>query len=1541
MYSKVKSSYSARRTAYRFIYQVGFFLFFVIFCIDLSLAGVNDLKNVPSCKTYDNYSVYDVYSEPVLLLESNDTDRITWLNGFFSPVPKQEAWYEDYAYWDSLDGRIGAICWDVNRDGLTDQCYVQNTSTFGERIFELVSTNNNDSSCHWGGYWNLSGNNTNCEDDIGYNDTSWKCTYDSFDGWLWGDSWKTDVRQDNYSCIAQNTGAYITITSADVPDIMQGGTVSLKIEYAKALLWDVNVYVRTGLADGSTNSYGAWQDLGAVPWTGLFDHVDNYTFNYDYDDFALTYGAGGTASARVQFKINVTSAVGAYPTYSFRLYNYEIQYGVINTNASLCDRFSNFSSLPVSSKFLCNLRDENCKPDFTAPGIINQSTGTLSTNHLSYDLGGSNMHVFVSCTDNLGHNEPGYYVVPFQSHINRCTEQYPEDVNLQVVSPKRYVCGADFEDDCTNCYNYTNYSFQLYTGNGTIADLGSGVDGDLIFTTGTKSYGNLVLNKDYTIAGNTLYFMLNKPYQFTNFYLGSGTTLSTLNTSGAVLFIQSRGDFHVNGTVSLNSKLSNGQRTDTFSFKGLTINSPSVGNGGSGGGGYGGSTGGAQGDGYGGGGGGGQVESCGVIAPGGGNGRPGGKLDDENYGSGGDGSSSYVEQGAGQKYDYSNGATGIPYSSGGGGGSCAYLPNGGWGVWESSNAGDGGDAYGSLGTSASTFGGHDAFWGVMAGHSASAGGGGGAGGESGSPGIHFYAYGNTVILNGSLMTGATAGTDGGNGGKTYYGYFVSGSWQEWEWSNGGGGGGGGGGGNGGDIKIYYNSSLVNQGSTFIRGGGSGGTGGLTGSGSASGGAGTTGSQGTLTLAQLYTGTEDLYWFDQTANIGTCNATGEEYTVCAEWASKDEQSVQHELPSNPCKLIDHQDCDSDDDCASYDCNTNQLYYSLCDGIYFFDSYMNSPLTDAKCTYYNIDDFTTHIDFSECFGNKYCNFSMDYIQRADLPLSSNTCVDKFANNESCIYSFQCLSGYCVNESLSCNLTKNSMDACYGTCGLPDNCNCSSDEDCRNNNCDTNNSPFIEQLPCDVYDYYGCSDYTIRAKNYTRSFQSWLQDWQSMCGNKTNTSCWRRAYGTYSCGFGEYCNQYLNLSQESYWTDYTPPRYPCVACKDNGDSCEDRVQCCSGYCSGGTCQNLITDSIAITSSPYDDALLLNNMFNCSTLGCLWAPESKYKMNITMDSVKNYNVSLGNCVRDLAGCDVSKYDLFYNPWFACWDIDGDGSYDVLVGENLTLYNPAETFNEFGFLDWQLAGCISETNVTGFFCPGASYINSNPFLYTANISHSYQSSENLTIKLRIGICGENSLLGNPFYYYTDTNDTISFSANLWFLCHDGLQDGDETAIDYGGKCGNCSDLQLSPLIDEILIDYGGKCGTCFDNLLSPDPLNSVYGSFGETEADYGGDICGVCNDKGSSDDMMWSLAREINKGKVPFEDKWCSESGGAVTIIVVAVAFILFLLLIALVLSLFGMSGVVSFIVSSGIKAGVVLIQLIGKTLERKRRKEDDEQKK
>lgn len=351
------------------------------------------------------------------------------------------------------------------------------------------------------------------------------------------------------------------------------------------------------------------------------------------------------------------------------------------------------------------------------------------------------------------------------------------------------------------------------------APFGDGSDGDLVFTTSTKSYGNLILNQDYQVAGNTLYLYTNRVYQFNNFELGSGTTLTTTNTTGVAMWIEVLNNATISGLVNLSNIHSTGDTGEVWNIYGGSIYYPGVASGGSGGaGGYANcsdgysGTGGAtssQGLGFGGGGSGGgscaRYSTIGSSSGSGGAGGTGGFSID---------SGDYAQVLA--PFSSSTGQNGTNSGGGSGAGSLASV-NGADYIWTYSG---GNSQYGSPGAdpihspSSSLLGNPMVF---------ARGGGGGNGGNTGKPGFHFYLASNIINFTGVINTSATSGQNGGNGypnaealggGSTLLMAIASG---------GSGGAGGGAGANAGNISFVYTS--ISDSGTKIMNKGLGGAGG--------------------------------------------------------------------------------------------------------------------------------------------------------------------------------------------------------------------------------------------------------------------------------------------------------------------------------------------------------------------------------------------------------------------------------------------------------------------------------------------------------------------------------------------------------------------------------------------------------------------------------------------------------------------------------------------------------------------------------------------
>jgi len=327
------------------------------------------------------------------------------------------------------------------------------------------------------------------------------------------------------------------------------------------------------------------------------------------------------------------------------------------------------------------------------------------------------------------------------------------------------------------------------------APFGDGSDGDLIFTTTTKSYGTMVLNQDYTVSGNILRLYTNRVYQFNNMVLGAGTTLTTTNTSGVAMYIEVLNQANISGLINLSGVHSAGQSNENWSIYGNVIDLPGVGLGGNGGGASGGT--GWNGSGYGGGGIGGRVQDDGLN-------NCDDRCNGKTSGYGGNGSIN-IQAGSGLSAStsgcYGRGdwsADGL--RSGGGGGMIRKSATG------TAQSGSGGSTYGNNGGSPINSGATSYL----------ATGGGGSGGQAGKSGLYFYLASQIINFTGIINTSGINGQNGGAGaGNIGANYAYCYNW-------GGAGAGGSGGGNAGNISFVY-ETLIDTGTKSMNKG-SGGNG---------------------------------------------------------------------------------------------------------------------------------------------------------------------------------------------------------------------------------------------------------------------------------------------------------------------------------------------------------------------------------------------------------------------------------------------------------------------------------------------------------------------------------------------------------------------------------------------------------------------------------------------------------------------------------------------------------------------------------------------
>lgn len=321
----------------------------------------------------------------------------------------------------------------------------------------------------------------------------------------------------------------------------------------------------------------------------------------------------------------------------------------------------------------------------------------------------------------------------------------------------------------------------------------------------------------YIASGQTVALNLNRKYQYRNVTIEAGGTLTTNDTTGAVMYIAAQGAINVAGNILLNGKVNNGHNSWTITIDGITYNSPGVNLGGTGGGWTGGIRA-PEGAGYGGGGAGGVVGStwsnggAGGASPGAGGGGgfadTGDTSNNTVYAAGAAGGTS--AGGGGTAFAHARTTVGASrtrtqgYTGGGGG--WAYGNHGGNGSWPS-------------GTFWVTYEAND---GSQIEFNYSSAGGGGAGGLAGKAGVHLTLRGSevNVLATANINVSGSVGGAGGNGGVGYDYYGQQNAY-------GGLGGGGGGGGNGGTVWLYYGAAFKALG-PVTRSGGTGGTGGVQG-----------------------------------------------------------------------------------------------------------------------------------------------------------------------------------------------------------------------------------------------------------------------------------------------------------------------------------------------------------------------------------------------------------------------------------------------------------------------------------------------------------------------------------------------------------------------------------------------------------------------------------------------------------------------------------------------------------------------------------------
>jgi hypothetical protein len=309
---------------------------------------------------------------------------------------------------------------------------------------------------------------------------------------------------------------------------------------------------------------------------------------------------------------------------------------------------------------------------------------------------------------------------------------------------------------------------------------------------GNASDGN------YTCTG-TCYLDVNRVYNFDNFNITTGATLTTSSPNGSVLYILVKNNAEIHGTIDVSNVAQPGMFTDTFTYNGESYSAPSVKYGGCGlayntlsscG-----TTANSANKGFGGGGKGALWSNGFGGATASGNGVAGGTP----FGSAGGGPGA---SGSNAVNSYQNGNDATGYSAGGSG-TIAYYLDASYGFTWSIGAGSGGGSYGAAGGNGAVQINRGGSWPAYSCNFV-AGAGGGAGGLAGRTGYNFVIKAKTLNLsNGKIYTRGGNGGNGGNGGQSVSHHSPDCVGAGDGLTTGGGASGGAGGpGNAGSIKIY-------------------------------------------------------------------------------------------------------------------------------------------------------------------------------------------------------------------------------------------------------------------------------------------------------------------------------------------------------------------------------------------------------------------------------------------------------------------------------------------------------------------------------------------------------------------------------------------------------------------------------------------------------------------------------------------------------------------------------------------------------------------
>jgi len=519
-------------------------------------------------------------------------------------------------------------------------------------------------------------------------------------------------------------------------------------------------------------------------------------------------------------------------------------------------------------------------------------------------------------------------------------------------------------------------------------------------------------------------------------------------------------------------------------------------------------------------------------------------------------------------------------------------------------------------------------------------------------------------------------------------------------------------------------------------------------------------------------------------------------------------------------------------------------------------------------------------SECKGAYACNVTIENSTEIGI------CVEPYDDGFSCTRDRQCGSDICnsdghCGECWSVGIENSSL------CTDPDKPYCTGNLSVLGVcNLDT---PYV----CDCCNVLGQEDCCLEIPAPTYSGGSWV---------------WSTCVDGYDCEceYYEY-NATLNIS----CLDYGGTRY-CIDC-NSSDVCIDKY----GFLTYNDCD--LTSGYCVCNSSAE------NPAGCDSSGFCFGKLPGGSSCDCDAECESGSCNLGVCESEVSAVISPSVD----------DDDLDDDWVLWYNETVRL-NSSGSSSDVGsilYACWKTSQtgfyydkCFSEVVNCSLYCVNSEYINA-PWNTSLNFSPGVGGSYDIYLRVADNFSSDVAV------------QTVCFKGNgSWCgeTCFDGIRNRDETAVDYGGSCGNCSngiwdgletgtdygwlcgtcnngvrDVYVSingtdypisnpevdvdfggrcgncsngvkdVLIGEIFADYGGVCGTCFDGVRN-DYLN-------ESEPDYGGHLCGYClNGSTKEDDVPWQIARQISKS-VPFDRSLCEDVDSTVGFVIFIILSILF----------------------------------------------------